>query len=72
LSTFERKEILKIFNSIKDSNPQKAYNALSDLIIRSRNASINPFVTGTTAGQYGVNTQQMVFENPVPNRTAIR
>jgi len=72
LSTFEKKQILKIFEGLNDSNPQKAYNAISDLIIRSRNASINPFVTGTTAGQYGVNTQQMVFENPVPNRTGIR
>ena len=72
LSTFNKKEILKIFNSLNDTDIQKAYKAISDLIMRSRNAVVNPYVVGQGIGQYGVNTQQMVFENPVPNRTGIR
>jgi len=72
LSTFDKKEILKIFNSLNDTNLQKAYKSISDLIMRSRNAVVNPYVVGQGTGQYGINTQQMVFENPVPNRTGIR
>ena len=72
LSTFNKKEILKIFNSLNDSNPQKAYNAISDLIMRSRNAVVNPYVVGQGAGQFGVNVQQGAFPNPMPNRTEMR
>ena len=72
LSTFNKKEILKIFNSLNDSNPQKAYNAISDLIMRSRNAVVNPYVIGQGAGQFGINVQQGAFPNPMPNRTEMR
>jgi len=72
LSTFNKREILKIFNSLNDSNPQKAYNAISDLIMRSRNAVVNPYVVGQGSGQFGINVQQGSFPNPMPNRTEMR
>lgn len=72
LSTFNKREILKIFDSLNDSNAQKAYNAISDLIMRSRNAVVNPYVLGQGAGQFGTNVQQNTISDPFPNRTEMR
>lgn len=72
LTQFDKKKIIQIFESLNDTNPEKAYSAIANLIKQARNAVTNPFVSGTSIGQYGINVQQGIFPNPMPNRTEMR